>query len=333
MNEKQFKLVFTLLCLLAMQWSAAVGAQAAWILPTGYGESCFHTANVQRFAQEVGEATHGRLRIDVRPGGSHTPLAKIRERVENGEVAIGEFNLSAEAAVDPLFGLDALPFIVGSYEDAELLWRLSRPAIERALAGRGLVVLYAVPWPPQGLYSGHALASVRDLAGLKLRTYNPATQRLAEFLGAKPVSLPLPELQTALAQKRLDVLLTSATSGVETHTWDYMHYYQDVRAWYPKNIVVANAKVWAALSEKDRQSVLAAARQAEARGWQVSREQDARDRKQLAAHGMRVDDPSPTLAAGLQRQGEHLVREYLHTAGADALSILIEYNNRRSAAR
>lgn len=302
-------------------------AQVDWIMPTGYGEALFQTENIRQFASEVLESTQGRLRIDVRSGGSHTPLAGIREKVERGEVALGEFNMSAEAAVVPLLGLDALPFVVTSYDDAELLWRLSRPAVEQALRARGLVVLYAVPWPPQGLYANQPVEAVKNLSGLRFRSYNPTTRRMAELLGATPVAVPLPELQAALADKRLDVLLTSATSGVETHAWDYLRFYFDVRAWYPKNVVVANARSLQALGDNERRVLLDAARRAEARGWQASRAQDARDRKQLAARGMRVEAASPNLAGGLQRIGERLVREYLKTAGPEALGVLLEFNS------
>lgn len=317
-------------CLIALWWTKAAIGQTIYPLPTGYPDAYFQTANIRWFASEVERTTAGRIRFDVQPGGKLAPLARIREGVEQGKYAIGEFNLSAEAAIDPLLGLDALPFIVESYADAELLWQLSRPAIEQMLAARGLVLLYAVPWPPQGLYSETAVDQMKALSGLRFRTYNASTERLAELMGAQPVAVPLVELPAALAAKQLDILLTSATSGVETQAWNHMHHYLDVRAWYPKNAVVANAALWAKLSAGERQAILTAAGKAEVRGWQASREQDARDRKMLAGHGMQVSRPTPRLSAELQRLGERLVREYLHTAGPDALGILLNYNNRRT---
>ncbi|HEX5802928.1 MAG TPA: TRAP transporter substrate-binding protein, partial [Azospira sp.] len=269
--------------LLAALGFASAYAGEPWLLPTGYPAAYFQTRNVVRFADEVAAATAGRLRIDVRPGGQHLPLAKIRPAVEQGSVPLAEFNLSAEAAVDPLFGLDALPFVTQSYEDAELLWQISRPLVETALRRRGLALLYAVPWPPQGLYANRPLGRLEDLKGLRLRSYNPATVQLARLLGAQPVEVPLVELRGALGEKRLDTLLTSATSGVEVGAWDFMKNYYDVRAWYPKNVVVANAQALAALSAEDRQALLDAAREAERRGWQQSRSQDSADRGQLAA--------------------------------------------------
>ncbi|MBI2306292.1 MAG: TRAP transporter substrate-binding protein [Rhodocyclales bacterium] len=326
--------------LLLWSWPllAAIGclpavAGDAWLLPTGYPAAYFQTQNVARFADDVAAATAGRLRIEVRPGGQLLPLAQIRPAVEAGSVPLAEFNLSAEAAVDPAFGLDALPFVAQSYEDAELLWTISRPLVERALRRRGLVLLYAVPWPPQGLYAGSPLARVGDLKGQRLRSYNPATMQLARLLGAQPVEVPLVDLRAALAEKRVDLLLTSATSGVEVRAWEFLKHYYDVRAWYPKNVVVANAQALAALPAADRQALLDAAAAAERRGWQASRSQDGADRGQLAAHGLRVDNVSPEFAAALQRAGESLVRAYLRSAGSDVLDVLLAYNLRRPPGR
>ena len=37
--------------------------------------------------------------------------------------------------------------------EAKKLWQASKPAIEKKLAAQGMMVLFAVPWPPQGIYA------------------------------------------------------------------------------------------------------------------------------------------------------------------------------------
>lgn len=329
----RFRKLFVPCCLLLLGLARPLAAAEALLLPTGYGETLFQTRNVLQFAAEVGVATGGRVRIEVRPGGQHLPLAKIRAAVEAGSVPLGEFILSGEAAVDPVFGLDTLPFVTQSYEDAELLWKISRPPIENALRKRGLVLLYAVPWPPQGIYANRSLEKMKDMAGLRLRTYNATTVELSRLVAAQPVSVPMTELRAALGEGRLDMLLTSATSGVDVRAWEFLKHYYDVRAWFPKNVVVINAQALALLSPDDRKALLMAAKAAETRGWQASRAQDIADQALLKARGMRVEIPSPELAAGLQRVGEKLVREYLRSAGSDALSALLSFNLERGSNR
>jgi TRAP-type C4-dicarboxylate transport system substrate-binding protein len=56
-----------------------------------------------------------------------------------------------------------------------------------------------VPWPPQGIYSKKPLNSAADLKGMKWRAYSPATSRIAELVGAQPVTVQAAELSQALA--------------------------------------------------------------------------------------------------------------------------------------
>ena len=57
---------------------------------------------------------------------------------------------------------DSIPFVVTSYADAKRMWDLQRPGLEREMAQRGFKLLYAVPWPPQGLYLTKPLKDISD---------------------------------------------------------------------------------------------------------------------------------------------------------------------------
>ncbi len=51
--------------------------------------------------------------------------------------------------------------------------RRRSPSCRRSSRARGLVLLYSVAWPGQGLYTKNPLKSVDDLKGTKFRTYSP----------------------------------------------------------------------------------------------------------------------------------------------------------------
>ena len=192
----------------AMLWGAAVtaGAQTVWKLPTAYPQQNFQIENLARFAQEVEAASGGKLKLAIQANGSLLKAPQILPAVERGDVSIGELLMSEAAKDIPLMGLDSLPFLTEGYAGARSLWRLSRPATERALDKRGMIVLYAVGWPPQGIYSGKPIDGINDLKGLKFRAYNPATTRVAELMQAQPVNVPRPELTKALAQGDLGAI-------------------------------------------------------------------------------------------------------------------------------
>ena len=157
-------------------------AQTKWDLPAAYPATNFHTVNLQQFADDVDKATGGKLKITVHPNASLFKAPEIKRAVQGGQAQIGEVLLVNFQNEWQVFGADGLPFLADSYDAAAKLWKVQRPMMEKKLAEQGLMVLYAVPWPPQGIYSKKALASAADLKGIKWRAYSPATSRIAELV-------------------------------------------------------------------------------------------------------------------------------------------------------
>jgi TRAP-type C4-dicarboxylate transport system substrate-binding protein len=63
-------------------------------------------------------------------------------------------------------------------------------------------LLYTVAWPPQGIYVNKEITAVADMKGLKWRAYSPATSKIAELVGAQPVTVQAAELSQAMATGR-----------------------------------------------------------------------------------------------------------------------------------
>jgi TRAP-type C4-dicarboxylate transport system substrate-binding protein len=245
--------------------------------------------------------------------------------VASGRVSAGEVIMTGLVKQVPIAGADAVPFIVRSYDDARRLWQAQRPLVERELQARGLVALYAVPWPSQGLFTARPVQSIVDLRGMRMRTYNATTVRIAQLVGAMPVDVPMAGVAQALAAGRIDSMITSAVTGVDNHVWDQLKYFYDIRAWFPKNIVVVNRARFEALSEGEREAVRHAADEAERRGWAMSEAAASASVHELAAHGMHVETPGFEFASELRRLGDHFSIEWVHSCGRDASAILIPY--------
>ncbi|MGB7481789.1 MAG: TRAP transporter substrate-binding protein [Burkholderiaceae bacterium] len=321
-------------CALAL--ALAPSAQAAAIeidLASAYQAENFHTRNLQQFADDLEQASAGQLRLRVHPAGSLLAPAQIFDGVRAGKAQAGEVILSSLARQSPLFGIDALPFIVSGYDDARLMWQASRPEIEKQLAARGLQLLYAVPWPAQNLYSRREIRKVGDFKGLRMRTYDPATERIAQLIGAVPVTIQAVDLERAIAADELDLMITSSSTGVETQAWRRMGYYYRISAWIPKNVVFMDRRLFAALPEALKEQVLQAARAAEARGWKMSRQSDLDFEGRLGANRILIADTDYLVRGYLDRIGEKLGREWLRNAGNDELSVLMKYTTARAGWR
>ncbi|TMH50838.1 MAG: C4-dicarboxylate ABC transporter substrate-binding protein, partial [Betaproteobacteria bacterium] len=189
----------TLVAALGLCLAAGADAQTKWDMPTAYPPTNFHTENITQFVADVDKATGGKLKITVHSNASLFKANEIKRAVQTDQAQIGEVLISAYANEDPLFGADSIPFLATSYADAAKLWKASRKALADRFAKQGMRVLYAVPWPPQGIYSNKPIASLADMRGLKMRTYNPATSRIAELAGAQPVTIQAAELAQAMA--------------------------------------------------------------------------------------------------------------------------------------
>jgi len=297
-------------------------AQTKWDMPTPYGATNFHTENVVQFAADIDKATAGKLKITVHANGSLFKANEIKRAVQGGQAQIGEILISGYANEDPVFGADSVPFLATSYADAAKLWKVSKKALDERLARQGLKVLYSVPWPPQGIYANRPIATIADMKGLKMRTYNPATSRIAELAGAQPVTIQAAELAQAMATGAVNANITSGATGYDTKAWEQVKYFYDTQAWLPKNIVFVSQKAFDALDKASQNAVLKAAAAAEARGWKVSEEKTAFYLGELKKNGMTVAPPSPALKAGLKKIGDTMTAEWVKSAGADGQAIV-----------
>jgi TRAP-type transport system periplasmic protein len=303
------------------------GARAAtsWQMATGYRSESFHTLNLLALAREVEAATRGELRIEVRANNSLVKLSEIRAAVQSGKVQAGETIMSSLVSDMPIAGADSVPFITTSFSDARRMWRYQRPLIERHFAGHGLTVLYAVPWPPQGLYSVRPIATLGDLKGARMRTYNATTARIAALLGAQTAEVAMPDVGKAFAEGRIDSMITSAVTGVENQVWNHARYYYEINAWFPKNIVFANTAAMNALSPAVREALLKASAQAEQRGWSASEEAASASVIELRKNGMKIERMSRESSAEIKRLGERLSLEWIRQVGSEANDIFIPY--------
>jgi TRAP-type C4-dicarboxylate transport system substrate-binding protein len=303
----------------------SVGAQTKWDMPTPYPATNFHTENIMQFVADVEKGTGGKLKIQVHPGASLFKAPEIKRAVQGNQAQIGEILISGYSNEDPIFGVDSVPFLATSYAEAAKLWKASRKALEERFTKQGLVLLYAVAWPPQGIYTTKPINSVADMKGLKMRSYNPATSRIAELAGAQPVTIQVAELAQAMATGAVNANITSGATGYDTKAWEVVKYYYDTQAWLPKNIVFANKQAFDALDKASQEAVMKCAAEAETRGWKTSEEKNKWYLEQLTKNGMTVAPPSAQLKADLKKIGETMTAEWIATAGADGKAIVDAY--------
>ena len=206
--------------LISLILATNVAIAEKWDMALAYGAGNFHSANATEFAKNVTEKSGGKLTIVAHPGGSLFKGGEIFRAVRTGQAQIGERFMSALGKEDPLLEIDSQPFLATSYSDALSLYKASKDEIVKSLDSKGLVFLYAVPWPAQGLYSKKEINSVADLKGLKFRAYNSATIRIAELTGMAPTKIEAAEISQAFSTGAVESMITSPTTGKNSKIWE-----------------------------------------------------------------------------------------------------------------
>lgn len=317
------KTTATLLASTVMVAAAAVPALAeTWDLPMAYPATNFHSQNAGEFAKCVADGSGGKLDIVLHAGGSLFAGNDIKRAVQTGQAPIGERLISAHANENPLFGIDSVPFLATSFADSDKLWAAAQDKLAALLDSQNLVYIYAVPWPPQGLYAKKDIEAAADLAGIKFRAYNAATARIAELAGMAPVQIEAAELSQALATGVVESFISSGSTGVDSKVWESLTHFYDVQAWLPRNVVFANKDAFAALDDATRQTLLDCGASAAAAGTKLAEDLTAGYLKTLADNGMTVADPSDQLKSDLAAFGATMADEWVAAAGDDGKAIV-----------
>jgi len=306
----------------ALVMSHAAIAQTKWDLPAAYPASNFHTENLVQFANDVDKATGGKLKITVHANASLFKAPEIKRAVQGGQAQIGEILLVNYQNEWPIFGADGVPFLADSYDESARLYKAQKPLLDKKLAEQGMMLLYAVAWPPQGIYVKKPINSATDLKGMKWRAYSPATARIAELVGAQPVTVQAAELSQAMATGVIESYMSSGATGYDTKTYEHIKYWYDTQAWLPKNAVIVNRSAFEALDKPSQAALLKAGADAEQRGWASSQRANTDTLDKLRANGMQILAPSPQLKADMKKVGETMIKEWLDKAGPEGKALV-----------
>jgi len=243
-------------------------------------------------------------------------------------VNIAEFLLGQFGNEDPIFAADNLPFVAAGWDNSWKFYQAQKPLLVKKLQARGLKLLYSVAWPGQGIYTKLPLKSVDDLKGTKFRTYSPQTARLAELLGASPTVIQVPEVPQAFATGTISAMITSSATGTSTKAWEFVKNYYQTNAFHPKNVVVLNERAFNQLPENGKKAILAAAAEAETRGWEFAKQREQSANKELATNGMTLHEPDAAMKAAFRKVGDTMLAEWQKAAGADGDALIKAYRGK-----
>ncbi len=299
-------------------------AQTRWVMATPYAEN-FHTLNIRQFLADIEQSTQGRLSIQLHNNATLLAMGAIKRGVQANQVQMGEILLSAYSNEDPFFEVDGVPFLAWTWAQADALNTATEPYVRARFERQGLTLLFMVHWDAQGFFTRAPISTTQDLSGTRFRAYNNVTMRMAELMGATPVTVQAAEVSQAFATNVIQSMFTSAQTGNSVSAWDYTRYWYNVGGMRTRNAVFVNTRSLMALDEPTRAAVLAAAARAGTRGRQMAIEAESTMADRLRQRGMELPEPPERLMTELRAIGETQTREWVQRAGAEGQQMLERY--------
>lgn len=304
---------------------APAEAQTKWVMATGYPEDSFFTKNIRQFIDEVEKATDGELTIDLRPNDSLIKHDAIKRAVQSGQVQAGEIRLAVYSNEDKMYGLDNLPNLVTTYEEAHKLMEAQKPYFEELFDKNGMRIITYVPWPGQGFYTSNAVGSLDDLQGQSIRIYSPETQQMCEMMGMDATILPFAEVPQAFSTGLIEALWTSAQTGTDVQAWDYVDHFTYTGSMHNKNAIIINERALRSLDEDAQKAVLEAGQRATERGWKFSREAEKEKEQELTDHGMSIARAPDDVMKRMVEIGQTMMETWREGANEEQLAVLDAY--------
>jgi tripartite ATP-independent transporter DctP family solute receptor len=293
-------------------------------LPAGHATS----KSMEIFKDEVARLSEGALEVEVTPGSQRT-FKELMDGVHVGRLfaiwgSIGNFS-----KLVPEIAAVSLPFSFDNYDRARRA--IAGPVgnlITAKLEAKGFIVL---AWMELGAVqianAKRPLKTLDDFKGLNIRVLPNATHLAAfQALGARPMVIPLTDLDKALRQGDVDGIELDYMTMFANKYYETQKYLSQTGHFLDFNVLVADRNAFASLDPAQQKAIREAAAITTVRQHEISAEDQATALSRLRDAGVQVDPlPSQTRAA-LRRAMSGVVDDVKKWVGADIVNKVLAAN-------
>ena len=320
--------------LAAVFLAGPVSAQnVKWDMANEYQETSIHGQAQKVFTDTAKTASGGSIEITNHFSGSIGYKSKEHfDAVGDGALPIANTSMGQVAGIEPMFLLSSLPFLVGSADEAKLLWDVARPAYEEIFARNNQILLYASPWPPAGVWAKKAIVSKDALADVKIRAWDASGTSTLINAGAAAIQMSWADVVPQLASGGIDGVLTSAEGGTNAKFWEHLSHFSALNYSMSLNMTHVNKDSWDALSDAQRTALQTAADAASNAAWGALASRVSENYADMEANGITVIRDVPAGFLGeLSLAGEQVYADWLAKVGDAGQKILDEFRAKRGS--
>lgn len=210
-----------------------------------------------KMSKDLSDATGGKMKIRIYPGGQMGGPRETLELLQNGALDMTKAMANELEAFTPAYSIFSLPYLFKNDEHfkAVIHGEIGKSMMEE-IKPKGFFPIGSYVGGTRSFYAKKAIHSPADMKGMKIRVITtPTTIKFIELLGASPVSIPLGEVYTALQQGVIDGAENNEPSFVQTRHVEVAKFYSENQHTAMPDYLVISDKSWNKLSEEQREAL------------------------------------------------------------------------------
>ena len=265
-------------CLLAANARAADGPIKLKIVGGLAGVSQYMKLENPFWTQRVPQLTNGRVQAEIHPfDGSGLPGQEMLQLMRLGVVPYGTALLAVVSGDEPELNAVDLPILNPDFASLRRTVELYRGHLHQVLQQKyGVELLGIYAYPAQVLYCAPQFRSLKDLAGLKVRTSSVGQSEMMSALGAIPTVIPFSEIVRSVKNGIVDCAITGTMSGGEIGLPKVTSYISPLAVSWGLSFFGANKLAWERLPADIRAELRAGIGSLEQSIWEAADQETAR---------------------------------------------------------
>ena len=301
-------------------------AKTNWNANSVWPPKNLHSVGLTDFAEKVKKATNGELEMVVHTGGAlGFKGPDLLKAVRDGLVPVSDMLISGVAGDEKIFQIVTLPFLVRDFDELRLLIEIAYPYFDKSAQKWGQKILYIAPWPGAGLWTKNKITTLKEMKGLKTRTYDKNGALVMEAVGATPFALPFSEVYTSLQTGLIDSVMTSSPTAVDGKFWEVLKYYEPLFITAATDMVTVNLNAFQKLPKAQQDILVKIGKEMEETMWANVKKWDKEQEAISNKNGIETVKPSTKVIGELEKITEKIRAEWLKSAPADGKKIYDEF--------
>lgn len=281
---------------------------------------------LDKFGEIVTKETGGAIKVEVFSDSVLGGERQILEGVQMGSVQGGLLSTAVTGTVALRISAFDLPFLFKDRKTAfEVLDGPIGQEVLEDLPGKGIIGLGYWDSGFRNLTnSKREVKTLADMEGLKVRTMESKIHvDTWRALGINPTPMSFNQLYTALEQKVVDGQENPYVIIKTNKLFEVQKYMTNTGHVYSSSVFVISKVFWDGLTDKEKEIITKAEREARAFERQLNEKQDNDCLSELAAAGMKVTELVPGEKEKIIQKLQQVYKEFADTIGGNFVDRLL----------